>query len=229
MEETLKIIRYASRLALAGSAVSHFPELKENLSKLEGSIGTTRKALKLGKFLAGVQSLQQVSLKDKHAVLQIVALVGDTGYLFMQQIEWLIKMKIVGKTHAKFVSTVSAWSELIGYVASIWLCIIKQRESLEREIELLQAAQRQRLEGKWDAEADKRLEKDLALMYKARRFRTIGMLQDLSGQSRSKDSFLALADIRDSGKMLHNPALQAAAGLLSGSLSAYTKWPGVKK
>ena len=41
-------------------------------------------------------------------------------------------------------------------------------------------------EGKWDAEADKRLEKDLALMYKARRFRTIGMLQDLSGQSRSK-------------------------------------------
>ena len=43
------------------------------------------------------------------------------------------------------------------------------------------------------------------------------------------DSFLALADIRDSGKMLHNPALQAAAGLLSGSLSAYTKWPGVKK
>ena len=150
-------------------------------------------------------------------------------------------MKIVGKTHAKFVSTVSAWSELIGYVASIWLCVIKQRESLEREIELLQAAQRQRLvrrapfrgfcwnllwlcgclvivgghakclsagellnnaahfllksvfqsnyhqqEGKWDAEADKRLEKDLALMYKARRFRTIGMLQDLSGQSRSK-------------------------------------------
>lgn len=54
-------------------------------------------------------------------------------------------MKIVGKTHAKFVSTVSAWSELIGYVASIWLCVIKQRESLEREIELLQAAQRQRL------------------------------------------------------------------------------------
>lgn len=55
---------------------------------MEGSIGTTRKALKLGKFLAGVHSLQQVSLKDKHAVLQIVALVGDTGYLFMQQIEW---------------------------------------------------------------------------------------------------------------------------------------------
>ena len=46
---------------------------------------------------------------------------------------------------------------------------------------------------------------------------------------RPPDSFLALADIRDSGKMLHNPALQAAAGLLSGSLSAYTKWPGVKK
>lgn len=84
--QTLKIIRYTSKLVLAGSVVSQ--DLNRNLTKLEGSIGTTRKALKLGKFLSGLKSLREVSPNDKHAALEVIALVGDTGYLFLEQIQW---------------------------------------------------------------------------------------------------------------------------------------------
>lgn len=53
-------------------------------------------------------------------------------------------MGIVEKRHSKLVTLLSAWSEIIGYVASISLCLIRQRDSLEKEIELIRGAQQQK-------------------------------------------------------------------------------------
>lgn len=82
------MIRYTSRLLLAGSLPRYAPELGAQLKALEGSLGTTRKALKLGKFLGGVKNLRSITPRTSHAALKLVAGVGDTVYLFMEQLQW---------------------------------------------------------------------------------------------------------------------------------------------
>lgn len=82
------MIRYTSRLLLASSLPQHAPELGAQLKVLEGSLGTTRKALKLGKFLGGVKKLRSITPWTPHAALELVAGIGDTAYLFMEQLQW---------------------------------------------------------------------------------------------------------------------------------------------
>lgn len=87
--QTLKVIRYTSRLLLAGTSVqATLPEVGKKLSSLESSIGTTRKALKLGKFLQGVQDARDIKLGSENALLEFVAVVSDATYLFCEQLQW---------------------------------------------------------------------------------------------------------------------------------------------
>lgn len=87
--QTLKVIRYASRLVLAGTSVqATLPGIGKKLGSLESSIGTTRKALKLGKFLQGVQEVRDIKPGSENALLELVAVVSDTSYLFCEQLQW---------------------------------------------------------------------------------------------------------------------------------------------
>ncbi|KFM25604.1 Peroxisomal membrane protein 11A [Auxenochlorella protothecoides] len=223
IDKTLKVIRYTSRLLLAGSLPRYAPELGAQLKALEGSLGTTRKALKLGKFLGGVKNLRSITPRTSHAALKLVAGVGDTVYLFMEQLQWMIKVGLLSKRHADSLSYVSAWFELVGYCGSITLATLLQQESLELELKILDDLARSRqTDESWGPQDEHKVQARLSELRAVRTLRTLSILQDAA------DSFLALADIQKSGKLLQNPALQAAAGLLSAVISGYTKWPGVK-
>lgn len=77
--------------------------------------------------------------------------------------------------------------------------------------------------GDEDPDIDKSLVVEIRELRAKRVLRTLELVQDAS------DLLLALADIRDSGRLLHNDALLALAGLVSGSISAYKNWPGNKR
>jgi len=135
---------------------------------------------------------------------------------------------------------VSASGELLGYSASVILAILRLHFLLEREVALIAELQRRRraraayssasasTSGE-DNEKDDALLSEIRQLRARRALRTLGLAQDLA------DAFLAFADLRGNSStaaggrcsgVLHNRALLAIAGLLSGCISAYKNWPG---
>lgn len=76
----------------------------------------------------------------------------------------------------------------------------------------------------------KALATEIQLLRSRRYLRTLGLIQDLA------DLLMVMPDVRSSGskpgraaRLLSRPAVLAAAGLLSGCLSAYKNWPGTQR
>jgi hypothetical protein len=159
----------------------------------------------------------------------------------------LVKAGVLPARFGAPLTKISASGELIGYVASIALAVLRLHYLLEREVALIAELQRRRREraeraayatlygGSAVSSLDAHLtedEKDDALRLeikslRARRaLRTLGLAQDVA------DMLLAVADLRGSGAkrgtaaVLSNRGVLAAAGLLSGCISAYKNWPG---
>ena len=82
--------------------------------------------------------------------------------------------------------------------------------------------------GESEPEEDKHLLAEIRALRTRRILRTVGLAQDLA------DALMALADIRGAaggggggGGLLNNAAVLAAAGLVSGVISAYKNWQAV--
>lgn len=86
--QVLKVIRYSSRLALALSLCGTNEAATLKLKDFESSIGTSRKAYRLGKFLSGVNSIRKTPLRAPHALLEITSAGGDVIYYFTEQLQW---------------------------------------------------------------------------------------------------------------------------------------------
>lgn len=148
----------------------------------------------------------------------------------------LVKSRVLPAHLGPKLSKISASGELLGYVASISLAVLRLHNLLEREVALIAELQRRRRErspfgtsdsgGAGDDEKDEALVSEIRQLRARRALRTLGLAQDLA------DSLLALADLRGDDRppgVLSHKAVLAAAGLLSGCLSAYKNWPGVVK
>lgn len=87
--QTLKIMRYTARLVLATPLVDPSnKELRTKLLGLEGSLGTSRKAYRLGKFLQNVNAIRKVPLRAPHALLELLFNLGEGLYYFVDQFQW---------------------------------------------------------------------------------------------------------------------------------------------
>lgn len=88
--QTLKIIRYTAKLALASSTADDpaWQIVRDKLSGLESSLGTSRKAYRLGKFLQNVNAIRKVPLQAPYATLELFANVGECIYYFIDQFQW---------------------------------------------------------------------------------------------------------------------------------------------
>ncbi len=84
----MKLLRYATKLAALTSVPNADSDLAHQLESLEGSLGTTRKALKLGKFLANADKLRKLHTDRVEWPLSLVANSGEMVYLFLEQITW---------------------------------------------------------------------------------------------------------------------------------------------
>ncbi|KAL4444227.1 hypothetical protein ABPG75_011964 [Micractinium tetrahymenae] len=145
IDKTLKIIRYTTRLLLAMALRdSGGGELAQRLKRFEGSIATSRKAYRLGKFLGDVNTLRKTRLHAPYAALEWIAAGGECVYYFTDQLIWLVKAGLLPDRYGRSLGKVSAWGEFIGYLGSITLSLLRIALLLEREAALLAELQRQR-------------------------------------------------------------------------------------
>ncbi|KAK9791556.1 hypothetical protein WJX73_002142 [Symbiochloris irregularis] len=216
IDKVLKVIRYSTRLLLATETLESKGVLAGRLKDFEKSVGTSRKAYRLGKWIADVNKLRKSKCTSQEGLLEVAAYGGEAVYYFCEQITWLSKAGLLHNSHAARLSKVSACAELIGYVGSISLSCICISGLLEQERLLLADL----LHSKGEHEADlKKLQRQLALLRAERLLRVASVVQDCA------DSLLALHDIRDVQGILASPILLCLCGLISAAVSIHKNWP----
>lgn len=212
IDKTLKLIRYSTKLLLASQFKNSTSDISRKLKSFEKSVGTSRKAFKLGKFLQNVQSFQELSMSSECSTLSLFSAASEGLYYFIEQFVWLVRAGAISKNHEPQLILLSAWAELLSYLASIPLKILEVLKFDEREKVYLQTAKEVKIINRTDSE--------IATLQKKKFLKILSIFQDFC------DGFLALSDIR---KFNIDPIILAAAGLISALISAHKNWTTSKK
>ncbi|CAA7387845.1 unnamed protein product [Spirodela intermedia] len=214
VDKLLKISRYATKILLAAPSVREAAELGPRLKAFESSVGVSRKAFRLGKFVQDLNALRTSAVGSRSAadrLLAVVAYGGEGVYYFVEQFVWLSKAGLIGARHSKSLQKISAWAELVGYVGSIALKI-EDLKKIRLQLTSIVAANRKSAgfnEG--GNEELRRLREKLLL-------KQLSIVQDLA------DALMAIGDVRDGKGVLSGPLLMASAGLLSALISTHKNW-----
>lgn len=209
IDKTLKIIRYTSKILVAS-----LPEgsiARQKFAALDSSIGTSRKAYRLGKFLQSVNALRRLNLDKPVALLELVQCFGEGGYYFLEQFTWLAKAGALDKSYEKRLAYWSALFELLGYAGSISVNVAKMRElqALWQHMAAHAAKEGSSLE------ATRELSKVRYLW----RLRCALVLQDLA------DALTAVQEVTGGRpRALTSPLLIGCLGLCSGAISSFKNW-----
>ncbi|RZR72184.1 hypothetical protein BHM03_00011112 [Ensete ventricosum] len=210
VDKLLKISRYAAKIALAAPSSPIPQTLAPRLKAFESSVGLSRKAFRLGKFVQDLNALRAATggaaLTPTDRLLAAVAYGGEGVYYFVEQFVWLSKAGLIPAEHSRRFQKISAWAELIGYFGSVAL---KARE-LRKIGSLIQS----RIECGKSADCDEEI----------RKLRTKSLLKQLSVIQDLADGLMALADVRDGEGFLSSSLLMASAGLLSALISTHKNW-----
>uniref|UniRef100_A0A8R7Q6Q5 Peroxisomal membrane protein 11A n=1 Tax=Triticum urartu TaxID=4572 RepID=A0A8R7Q6Q5_TRIUA len=116
VDKLLKISRYAARLALAAGPLP--PPASARLKSFESSLGLSRKAFRLGKFVQDVNALR-AHPGPLPPPFVLLAYGGEGVYYFIEQFVWLAKAGLLPAHLLPRLQRLSAWAELVGYVGSI--------------------------------------------------------------------------------------------------------------
>lgn len=216
VDKVLKIARYSAKIILASSVVSKDALLAKRLKDFDTSVGVSRKAFRLGKFIQDYNALKKVSLDSKEGILEIVAYGGDGIYYFVEQFTWLIKTGLIDQRYSAKLQMISAWTELIGYCGSIavkglQISTLREKESILASKSKISSVTR-------EAQVSEKYAAEICQLREKQVLKVVSIIQDLA------DGLLALADIRDGKGTLSNPLLLASAGLLSALISAQKNW-----
>ncbi|OWM80822.1 hypothetical protein CDL15_Pgr006853 [Punica granatum] len=215
VDKLLKISRYASKIILSSSALHPDEPLARRLKSFESSVGLSRKAFRLGKFVQDVNSLRASHFQSRHdAALAALAYGGEGLYYFVEQFVWLAKSGLIDKGWLPKLQKISAWSEFVGYIGSISLKIRDLRGIREDEACLESSIEIAISRGIGHKEEDERLKK----LREKKLMKRLSIVQDLA------DGLMALADIRDGKGKLSRPLLVSCAGLLSALISTHKNW-----
>ncbi|XP_034675046.1 peroxisomal membrane protein 11A-like [Vitis riparia] len=215
VDKLLKISRYATKIILASSLLPETLPLNRRLKSFESSVGVSRKAFRLGKFVQDLNALRNSCFDSKEdVILSIIAYGGEGLYMFVEQFVWLVKSGLIDAKHSRNLQKISAWAEFIGYIGSISLKIRDLKRINEDESRLLSTIEISISRGlKYDEEAKK-----IQKLKEKRLMKRLSIVQDLA------DGLMALADIRDGKGRLSGPLLMSSAGLLSALISAHKNW-----
>ncbi|PIN03177.1 Peroxisomal biogenesis protein (peroxin) [Handroanthus impetiginosus] len=216
VDKLLKISRYATKIILASSVLADEP-LVTRLKSFESSVGVSRKALRLGKFIQDVNALRATQFSSHfhlNFVLSVIAYGGEGLYYFIEQFVWLGKAGLIDKRRLPALQKWSAWCEFVGYFGSVSLKVIELRKIDEEERCLLSSIDVTVLRG---IECGKEQEKLRKLRGK-KMMKRLSVVQDLA------DALMALADISDGRGRLSAPLLVSSAGLFSALISTHKNW-----
>lgn len=96
VDKALKILRYSSKLWLSSPLISYAdPLVVKRVKDFESSVGTSRKAFRLGKFVQDVNALGKIpSYASRDGLLEFIACTGEGIYYFVEQFIWLVVLPI---------------------------------------------------------------------------------------------------------------------------------------
>ncbi|KAK6162812.1 hypothetical protein DH2020_002653 [Rehmannia glutinosa] len=216
VDKLLKISRYATKIILASSLLDQEP-LITRLKSFESSVGVSRKAFRLGKFVQDVNALRAThfaSHSHLNLVLSVIAYGGEGLYYFVEQFVWLGKAGLIDKRRLPALQKWSAWCEFVGYFGSVSLKVIELRKIDEEEKCLVSSVDVAVVRGIKCGEEQEKLRK----LREKKMMKRLSVVQDLA------DALMALADIRDGNGRLAAPLLVSSAGLLSAAISTHKNW-----
>ncbi|RCV45188.1 hypothetical protein SEVIR_9G437100v4 [Setaria viridis] len=202
VDKLLKISRYSARLALsAGPPLP--PSASARLKSFESSVGLSRKAFRLGKFVQSLNALR--AHPHPPPALAVLACGGEGVYYFVEQFVWLAKAGLLPAHLLPRLQLLSAWAELLGYVGSIAIKL--------EEVAKIESSIKERLaEGCGEeSEAVRTMRGKLLL-------KRMSVVQDVA------DAVMALGDVTDGKGWLGSSTLMASAGLLSALISTHKNW-----
>ncbi|KAJ3683647.1 hypothetical protein LUZ60_013874 [Juncus effusus] len=210
VDKLLKISRYAAKIVLA--TPSRGGAFTANLDSFERSVGLSRKAFRLGKFIQDINSLRVFSSSKPlwsspvDLFLAIVCFGGEGVYMFIEQFVWLSRAGFLPPSLAPSLQKASTYAEFIGYLGSVAL---KTREMKKIE-SLMEKTHVDEADGE---ETDKeRLRSKLEL-------KKLAIVQDMA------DGLMALSDVRQfQGFPGFSALITASAGMISALISTHRNW-----
>ncbi|KAF8109154.1 hypothetical protein N665_0102s0062 [Sinapis alba] len=213
VDKLLKISRYTTKIILASSLIPQTNPLTHRLKTFESSVGVSRKAFRLGKFVQDINALRASRWDSNRdlVILMILAYGGEGVYYFVEQFIWLSKSGLID---AKWLQKISAWAELVGYVGSVSLKVRDLREIKEEEACVASTIEISVTRGigcECEEEKMKKLKEKKTL-------KVLSVLQDVA------DGLMTVADLRDGKGVLSAPSLIASAGLFSAVISTHKNW-----
>eukprot|EP00232_Nephroselmis_pyriformis_P009425 CAMPEP_0182879320 /NCGR_PEP_ID=MMETSP0034_2-20130328/15900_1 /TAXON_ID=156128 /ORGANISM="Nephroselmis pyriformis, Strain CCMP717" /LENGTH=163 /DNA_ID=CAMNT_0025012251 /DNA_START=85 /DNA_END=573 /DNA_ORIENTATION=- len=133
IDKVLKIMRYSAKLAC-------WYQPQPRLEAFESSVGMSRKAFRVGKFLGNVNTLKRLSATTRvRLALVLMSEGGEAAYYFLEQAVWLSKTGLLDKGLAARMARPSALLELAKYIGSLSLAVLAMRELAAREAKLREA------------------------------------------------------------------------------------------
>ncbi|KAG7648877.1 Peroxisomal membrane protein 11A [Arabidopsis thaliana] len=215
VDKLLKISRYATKIILASSLIPETRSIIPRLKSFESSVGVSRKAFRLGKFVQDINALRSSRWDSNHElVLLIIAYGGEGLYYFVEQFIWLTKSGLIDAKHSKWLQKISAWAELVGYVGSVSIKIRDLRKLNDEESCVASTIEISLSRGlACDGEDEK-----MKMIKEKKTLKVLSILQDLA------DGLMTIADIRDGKGVLSAPNVISSAGLFSAIVSTHKNW-----
>ncbi|KAK4487767.1 hypothetical protein RD792_005558 [Penstemon davidsonii] len=218
VDKLLKISRYATKIIISSTLIpnSQTP-LLTRLKAFESSVGVSRKAFRLGKFVQDVNALRTTTThtdSNLNLVLLIIAYAGEGLYFFTEQFVWLGKSGLIAKRHLVLLQIWSAWCEFVGYFGSVGLKLVELRKIDEEERCLVSSIDLAVVRGIGCGEEQG----------KGMKLREKKVMKRLSVVQGFADGLMALADIRDGRGRLSGPLLVSSAGMVSALISTHKNW-----
>lgn len=203
VDKLLKISRYATKILLSSSLLADHHPLLPRLKSFESSVGVSRKAFRLGKFIQDINALRAINFASRsssYLFLCAIAYGGEGLYYFVEQLVWLGKAGLIDKRRLPKLQLMSAWCEFVGYFGSVSLKVLELRKIGEIE----------------SAAAAASSEEEVRKLREKKKMKRLSVVQDLA------DALMALADIREGIAL--PPAVTSSAGLLSAVISTHKNW-----
>lgn len=215
VDKLLKISRYAAKIVLASSALPENRPLTARLKSFESSVGVSRKAFRLGKFVQNVNALRASNVDSKQElVLSLIAYGGEGLYYFVEQFVWLTKTGLIDRKHSRNLQKISAWAELVGYFGSASLKIRDLKRIAEDEVCLESSIEIATVRGIGCVQEKEKMRK----LREKKVMKKLSIVQDLA------DGLMALADVRDGKGLALGSLSVSCAGLLSALISTHKNW-----
>ena len=235
VDKVLKIARYSVRLLLATGAVTS-PAATRALKDTERGLGSSRKAYRIGKFLRCVGALRKqrrLVPSISSSVLEGTAAVGEGVYYFVDQFQFLVSVGVLSGRQGRHLTKVSSVAELVFCSSDIVLNVLRLRNLLEREVELIRELRRRRRQcdergQKFDYEDDINvaLVDEVNALRKRRFLRTMTIIDDLANAVLAFDDARSAYGVRR-GRRTSNVVL-GVLGVVSGVVGFWKKFPPAK-